>query len=209
MIGILLKAAATLALVGGILAAKRATGPKQATPPERNIGDVALWGVPDSGKSTFVAQLRSEPLSPQKEQTRSANKYTDVVVKANGQRFTIAKIVDMPGTEIRKGDWLKLASTARHSIYLVNLSEYFGGNIDYVAAVNQHLKDLRGVFDSGNKDCSSLIILGTHLDKSRFSNVPAPDNAIHADASFEKLIALVSGSKTPRFYSGACPEFCV
>lgn len=153
--------------------------------PTKNIGAIALWGVPNSGKSTFIKRLLGKSPDEQKIQTSFTKKYPNLEFESDGITYSIESIYDMPGVETRKSEWLEHVNKARNSIYLINLEKFFDEKDSYSRTVKQHLKELKEALDK-NKP-KNLIVVGTHLDKTKFSSSNEPNNLIQQSIQFELI----------------------
>lgn len=165
-----------------------------------SLGMVALWGVPNSGKTTFVKRLLKHTLGGESVQTSSMQLHTDVEITSNGREYVIEKIYDMPGVESRKQTWLEQVGDARTSIYLINLQDYFDPSkkSNYQQKVKQHLKELKEVLSK--KAEVNLVIIGTHLDVTEFNGLDKVNNLVQESADFELIMAPFQDLKM-KFYS--------
>lgn len=169
-------------VVGGIVSYVIKPAPEEKI---KNIGSIALWGVPNSGKSTFVKRLLGEAPSEEKIQTSSIKKYPNLEFESDGITYIIESIYDMPGVETRKEEWLEHVKKSKNSIYLVNLEKLFDERDNYSRTVRQHLKELKDALTKGGS--KNLIIVGTHLDKTKFSSSNEPNNLIQNSPQFELI----------------------
>lgn len=164
----------------------------------KNIGPIALWGVPNSGKSTFVKRLLGEAPDEIKVQTSHIKRHLNLEFNSAGINYKIEKIYDMPGVDSRKSEWLSHVKDSETSIYLINLKQYFEKGGAYQKVVKQHLKELKTALVEN--EAINLIVIGTHLDESAFCGSNEPDNAIQQTEEFEVVMASLQGL-TIWFYS--------
>jgi len=163
--------------------------PANSAAPEKkikNIGAIALWGVPNSGKSTFVKRLLGKAPDEQKIQTTNITPYPNLEFDSNGRNYKIEVIYDMPGVVSRKSEWLNHVKKAKNSIYLVNLEKFFVPGDEYRREVRQHLKELKEVL--GESGVENLIVVGTHLDKTTFSDSVESNNLIQQSREFHAIL---------------------
>lgn len=149
-----------------------------------DIGSIALWGVPNSGKSTFVKRLLGENPSEKKIQTMNVEVHKNLEFESNGTIYNIELIRDMPGVDTRKSDWLKHVEKSKNSIYLINLERLFVEQ-DYLRKVLSHLRELREALAIDEN--KNLMIIGTHLDKTEFSQSEESNNLIQQTDHFDRV----------------------
>lgn len=165
--------------------------------PEVSLGGFAIWGRPDSGKTTFIGQLLEKKVSPLEKSASLANRlYKNVPVKEIGEdRYRITQVADMPGTKDRLGDWLDLvAEKDNHVFYLVDLSR-----IDQTGYLSEVMYDLKKTYESvlnSKYSRKKIHIVGSHLDESKWKNDDAArvNNAVIADSDFRRLYESAGGA---------------
>src|SRR5690606_2344277 len=160
------------------------------------LGGFAIWGRPDSGKTTFISQLLEKQVSPLGKSASLSNRlYKNVPVKEiDEDRYRISQVADMPGTKDRLADWLDLvAKKDNHVFYLVDLSridqkEYFDGAI----------YDLKKTYESVVSSAypkKKIHIVGSHLDKSKWKDedLARVNNEVIGDSVFRRLYESAGG----------------
>lgn len=157
------------ALVGGVY--------KHVTSNENNgkegaaedLGSFAVWGQPDTGKTTFIARLRGLPPISEKLQTTSMKSLPEFEVKSeDGRRYKIERLVDMPGTRDRLSAWLKQVVLNKNVFYIVDLSRLPEKN--YCIKVRFDIEQTVAALGSRDEK-KRLNIIGTHLDLSEWASV--------------------------------------
>jgi GTPase Era involved in 16S rRNA processing len=165
-----------------------------SVPPPVSIGKFAIWGQPNSGKSTFISQLVGKPTpAGQKEATTSKTVHSNIPVVREGNRdYQISEITDMPGHKDRRGDWLKLVKSHDHVFYLLDLSRTAS---DYIASVRYDLSTTVEALKSSPKTVKRLHIIASHVDQSDWKHVDAAqvNNELQRDDQFSMLYELTDG----------------
>lgn len=154
-------------------------------PPAVSLGRFAIWGRPNSGKTTFLTQLFGEPVDPTiKKSTTARTVYRNVLVH-NG-RYKIDEIVDMPGNDDRRADWLAVVRSHEKIFYLINFANEKPA---YLASVRADLFDTVEAIRKSPAPGRRLHIIATHMDESPLKDAdPAEvNNILQADANFRRL----------------------
>jgi hypothetical protein len=198
-----------------------------------SLGSFIVWGMPNTGKTTFVAGLRTpsnaadgtnnvgggadNPVERKKEATTSRTVYTDVRIDGlKGGPYVVKRIVDMPGTNDRQDDWLKDVKELDHAFYLVDLSRV--DDPGYWAAVNTHIEATIRSLEGSNSESESggssrksekaskrLNIIGSHLDMSKWKDVDASqvNNILQEDDCFMLLFDSIRKGKVASYVYAA------
>lgn len=164
-----------------------------STPPI-SIGGFAIWGRPNTGKTTFIRQLMGQPVSSaKKESTTAKTVYRTIpVISIDGRDYQIKEIADMPGTKDRKDDWLKLVRSHEHIFYLLNLARTESG---YMAEVRHDLGATVDALRSSSKPVKRINIIASHVDQSAWKDIDAAqvNNVLQSDDQFCKLYESLDG----------------
>lgn len=171
MLPIIAGVVAVAAVAGGVysyVSSKRA-GSEVKKPEPKCLGDFAVWGQPDTGKTTFIARLRGvEP--GEKEQTTSLKRYGRFRLKGvDGGPFEIKALVDMPGSRDRLDDWLAQVESNRHVFYVVSLAKV--AEEHYRRKVRFDIERTVERLAAAGSGCNRVNIIGTHLDQSEWKSV--------------------------------------
>jgi len=169
--------------------------PASPNPPIRRLGNFVIWGRPDSGKTTFILQLRGEYIkSGEKKATTSRTLYKDVKLQL-AEEFVLDSIVDMPGTDDRLDDWRELVAKGDHVFYLIDLSRT--DNARYAAAVRRDLKATIDALNKSSKGRKRINIIASHIDKSKWSNVDTAqvNNVLQEDPVIRQMYESMEGVK--------------
>lgn len=164
--------------------------------PEVHLGSFAVWGRPNAGKTTFINMLRGvAPASGKKGATTSRTNYPAVKLPPmQGVSFIVNKIVDMPGTDDRKKDWLQLVQEEAHVFYIVNLVR--ASEQPYAAALKSDINATITALEQSKKQMGKRIhLICSHLDKSKWSTHEPADvnNVIQEDGDFRVLYESMRG----------------
>jgi GTPase Era involved in 16S rRNA processing len=161
---------------------------------EKTLGTFIVWGLPDTGKSTFISIVLGKPHAPRsaKEATTSAKVYKDEIIRGLEQGpQKVEKITDLPGTNDRLGYWLqevkdKEVQETKNVFYLVNLARF--REPTYMSSVRFHIKKTLEAMAS-NTSTKRLNIIGTHLDQSEWKGVASEkvNNELQGDDAFREL----------------------
>lgn len=172
----------------------RADSPtKSPTPTVRRLGSFVIWGRPNSGKTTFISQLRGESVHlAEKKATTSRTTYKDIKLGLAGD-LVVESIVDMPGTDDRLDDWRELVAKADHVFYLFNISR--ADDSGYVAAVRTDLKATIEALSKSSKGRKRINIITSHVDQSKWKNVDAAqvNNMLQEDPVIRRLYESMEG----------------
>lgn len=173
-------AAAGAVVVGGVgiykyFFSKRPAG-SQLEPID--LGDFAVWGQPDAGKTTFIARLRGKEVNAEKEQTTSMISYGNFELEGvDGGPYVVRELIDMPGSKDRLGDWLTQVESKKQVFYVISLErladELYRRKVKFdVGKTVEKLKECGG---------KKIKIIGTHLDKSEWKSISTAkvNNVIH------------------------------
>lgn len=158
------------ALAGGVY--KYATSKESPGEVEKpkNLGSFAVWGQPDTGKTTFTARLRGLEPAGEKEQTSSIRRFGKLELKGlNGGPYEIQELVDMPGNKDRLNDWLALAASKKNVFYIINLARL--ADDGYRRKVRGDIEKTVERLASAKVDGKKVNIIGTHLDSSEWGAV--------------------------------------
>ncbi|TMP20416.1 hypothetical protein CWC02_06100 [Pseudoalteromonas sp. S2721] len=192
MLPIIIGGVAAVTAIGAGLYA-RANYKKRST---ISLGTFAIWGRPNSGKTTFVYQLQQKELPKEKRTTSEMTRFKDIKpLIYEDMSFKIEEITDFPGTNDRKTSWKKLVQEKQHIFYLINLSKL--EDKDYIQKVKNDLKlTVEAISNPEISSIKPVNIICTHLDKSSFKDInPSEVNNKIQDSSdfkiiFEKLESL-------------------
>jgi GTPase SAR1 family protein len=167
---------------------------KSASVQPLSIGRFAIWGQPNSGKTTFISRLMGKPIpAGKKEATTTRTNYSNVpVVHVDDCAYRILEIADMPGTKDRLDDWLELVRSHEHIFYLLNLSRT---DSNYMAAVRRHLSSTVEALRASSKKVKRLNIIASHVDLSAWKDIDAAqvNNVLQSDDEFCKLYESIDG----------------
>lgn len=169
-------------------------------PPARRLGSFVIWGRPNSGKTTFISQLRGEPIQlVEKKATTSRTTYKEVKLRLAAE-LVVESIVDMPGTDDRLDDWRELVSKGDHVFYLLNISRT--DDAGYVAAVRTDLKATIEALNKSSKGRKRINIIASHVDQSKWNTVDAAqvNNVLQEDPVIRRMYESMEGVKG-YFYS--------
>lgn len=145
---------------------KSENAPNGPTP----LGDFAIWGQPDTGKTTFISCMRGTiPASDTKEQTTSIKRYSKFKVSSrNGQIYEVQELLDMPGGEDRLNNWLIEVGTRKHILYIISLAKL--GDSAYLRRVRSDIAHTLERLKSAKKEGKRIHIIGAHLDNSKWKD---------------------------------------
>jgi GTPase Era involved in 16S rRNA processing len=152
-------------------------GKTSDTPPTILLGNFAVWGRPNSGKTTFINQLLEKTVDPAtKTATTSQSKYSKIPPKTVDEKiFRISEIIDMPGTKDRLDDWLKLVASQDHVFYIVNLRRI--ADSDYQSEMRSDLAATVDALRASSKAKKRIHMIASHVDESQWKDIdPAEVN---------------------------------
>lgn len=139
-----------------------------------SLGSFAIWGRPDSGKTTFVYRIQQKATPKIKEATSSKKVFKDIKpILIENMKFKVDEITDLPGTEDRKNTWIDLVQHKNHVFYLVNLSRL--SDKKYLSEVKNDLKISTEAISAFKTNIKPIHIIGTHLDESDFEGISGAD----------------------------------
>ncbi|WP_281170955.1 GTPase domain-containing protein [Curvibacter lanceolatus] len=154
-----------------------------------------MWGRPNSGKTTFISQLRGEHVQlAEKKATTSRVTYKDVKLRLAAE-FVVESIVDMPGTDDRLDDWRELVAKGDHVFYLLNISRT--DDAGYVAAVRTDLKATIEALNKSSKGRKRINIIASHVDQSKWNTVDVAqvNNVLQEDPVIRRMYESMEGVK--------------
>lgn len=155
-----------------------------------NLGDFAVWGQPDSGKTTFISRLKDEDITPDnKKQTTSKVLHTNIILKGGDEKnYIIKELVDLPGSRDRLNDWLKEVESKSNIFYIVDLNKLSKTDENYSSKVKSDIKKTVDKIKSEGKD-KRVKIIGTHLDESRWKDISPADvnNVVVNDDAMRRI----------------------
>lgn len=169
--------------------------PTSSSPSARRLGTFVIWGRPNSGKTTFISQMRGEPIrSAEKAATTSRTTYKDVTLRLAAD-FVVDSIVDMPGTDDRLDDWRELVAKGEHVFYLLNLSR--ADDAGYAAAVRTDLKATIDALNKSSRDRRRVNIIASHVDQSKWNDVDVTqvNNVLQEDPVIRRMYESMAGVK--------------
>lgn len=169
--------------------------PPTSPPPARRLGSFVIWGRPNSGKTTFISQMRGEHIQlVKKEATTSRTTYNDVKLRLAAE-CVVDSIVDMPGTDDRLDDWCELVAKGDHVFYLLNLSRT--DDAGYAAAVRTDLKATIEALNKSSKGRKRINIIASHVDQSKWNTVDAAqvNNVLQEDPVIRRMYESMEGVK--------------
>lgn len=164
-------------------------------PPAQRLGSFVIWGRPNSGKTTFITQLRGQKNDPAtKQATTSRTTYSNVELPLS-TKCVVDSIVDMPGTDDRLDDWRALVEKGDHVFYLLNLSRI--DDASYVAAVRTDLKTTIEALNKSVKSRKRINIIASHVDESQWKTIDAAqvNNVLQEDAVIRRMYESMDGVK--------------
>ena len=172
------------------------------------LGGVAVWGQPDTGKTTFISRLRGNTPGDEKTQTTSRKMYKNIEGQTSEDFcYRIDELVDIPGSRDRLNDWLKEVGDKSNIFYVVDLSKL--NDNAYRSKVNfdigKTIEKIEADFIAGGRGdahIKKVSIIGTHLDKSPWAAVAACDaNNVIADSDQMRSIYDAFGEVKGVIYS--------
>lgn len=170
--------------------------PPPTSPPRvRRLGSFVIWGRPNSGKTTFISQLRGEHVQlVEKKATTSRTTYKDVKLRL-AEALVVDSIVDMPGTDDRLDDWRQLVEKGDHVFYLLNISRT--ADAGYVAAVRTDLKATIEALNKSSTGRKRINIIASHVDQSKWNTVDAAqvNNVLQEDPVIRRMYESMGGVK--------------
>lgn len=169
--------------------------PTSPNPPARRLGNFVIWGRPNSGKTTFISQLRGEHIQlVDKKATTSRTTYKDVKLQLASD-LVVDSIVDMPGTDDRLEDWCELVAKGDHVFYLINISRI--DNAGYAAAVRTDLKATIDALNKSSKGRKRINIIASHIDQSKWNTVDTAqvNNVLQEDPVIRRMYESMEGVK--------------
>lgn len=180
---------------------KQAPGPITPHEPVNYLSGIAIWGRPDVGKTTFIANLLNKPLSAQKVQT--ASKVTHTTIPAfcvGGKLYSFNKIVDMPGNVDRFDAWLEQAQTNKHVFYIFNIEKL--GDKAYMRGVSSDIVKTMEAMEQEKVEGAKLHVIASHVDKSVFQHFDQANlvNEIMKDDDVRRVYEKLQGSIKGFFY---------
>lgn len=156
---------------------------------KKSLGSFVVWGRPNAGKTTFINRLRGvPPASSEKEATTSKKVYSNIRLTDFGDGpLIVDEIIDMPGTDDRRQDWVRLVQAKDHVFYIVNLERASERN--YAAAVRSDVKVTINALKESDKKDKRIHLIFSHLDKSKWSTRdPADVGNIIQDDDFIRQV---------------------
>jgi ribosome biogenesis GTPase A len=174
---------------------KYASGHNSSVPSAISVGKFAIWGLPNSGKSTFISQLLRKPHAHgHKEATTAKTVYSTIpLVQIGTRQFRIESIVDMPGTRDRLADWLELVNSHQHVFYLINLARK--NDREYMAGVRYDLSKTVDALKTSTKTLKRLNIIASHVDESFLNDISIAEvnNHLQEDNDFQRVFESIDG----------------
>jgi GTPase SAR1 family protein len=176
------------ALAGGVYKYTKSKKTAEEVKEPKSLGGFAVWGQPDTGKTTFIARLRGLEPTGEKEQTTSLRRFGRFELKGvDGGPYEIKELVDMPGSKDRLSDWLEQVSSKDYVFYIVDLSNL--DSDDYRRKIKfdvERTVERLAEIDTPKKRVN---IIGTHLDKSVWNSVDAArvNNSVLQDARMREI----------------------
>jgi hypothetical protein len=159
------------------------------------LGTFAIWGQPDSGKTTFIGLLMGRDNSSKKEQTLSKDVKGRVLLTGFfDDDFEIQELVDMPGTKDRLNDWLGLVERSDHVFYMINLKRI--SEKEYLRKVKLDIeKTSKSRSVSNSKIRRKINVVGTHLDQSKWKELDDSHNILQQDESLREVMELMGDAR--------------
>lgn len=132
------------------------------------LGDFAVWGRPDAGKTTFISCLRGNRPSGEKEQTNSIKRYSKFEITSHdGRLYGVHELCDIPGGEDRLKNWLTEIESRKHIFYIVSLAKL--DDSAYLRKVRTEIEHT--VKRLNDKTTGKRIhVIGAHLDSSKWKD---------------------------------------
>ncbi|MYM65702.1 hypothetical protein GTP45_02495 [Pseudoduganella sp. FT55W] len=161
-----------------------------------SVGKFAIWGLPNSGKTTFINQLLNREPSGQKEATTAKTVYSSIPkVEIDGRSYRIESITDMPGTRDRLSDWLEMVQSHQHIFYLVNLARK--NEREYMAGVRHDLSKTVEALANSSTSSKRLNIIASHVDESFLKDISTAEvnNHLQDDEEFRRVFESMEGVK--------------
>lgn len=159
------------------------------------LGAFAIWGQPDSGKTTFIGLLMGRDIYGKKEQTLSKDVKGRILLTGFfDEDFEIQELVDMPGTKDRLNDWLALVERSDHVFYMINLQRI--SEKEYLRKVKLDIdKTVKSRSVSNSKIRRKINVVGTHLDQSKWKDLDDSHNILQQDESLREVMELMGDAR--------------
>lgn len=132
------------------------------------LGDFAVWGRPDAGKTTFISCLRGIPPSGEKEQTGSIKRYSKFeITSRDGRVYGVSELCDIPGGRDRLENWLTAVESRKHIFYIVSLAK-----LDDSAYLRNIRTEIEHTVKRLNNETTRkrIHVIGAHLDDSKWKD---------------------------------------
>lgn len=190
-------AGVVVAVAGGIYKYANSKKPAGEAKEPKSLGSFAVWGQPETGKTTFIARLRGIDPTGEKEQTTSLRRFSRFEVKGlDGGPYEIQELVDMPGSKDRLNDWLDQVASKDQVFYIVNLAKITDDG--YRRKVKFDVEKTVEKLSYSDVKVKRVNIVGTHLDTSEWKSVDAArvNNLILQDPhmrEMRELFGVVAG----------------
>ncbi|QMV62908.1 hypothetical protein VUJ49_23385 [Pseudomonas berkeleyensis] len=170
MLPFIIAGVALTSLAAAATAYYKRSGDKEDKPTKASLGDIAIWGQQDAGKTTFIACLRgAPPTSDKKEQTSSIRRYSKFkVTSRDGQPHEIQELLDMPAGDDRLNNWLTEIETRKHIFYIITLAKF--DDTEYFRKVRTDIAHTVERLKISNKESKRIHIIGAHLDNSKWKD---------------------------------------
>lgn len=184
-------------IVAGVSAGAAALGAayKLYSDRQASLGSFVIWGRPNSGKTTFISQMRGDyHRSPEKKTTTSRTQYKNVKLQLS-PTCIVNSIVDMPGTNDRLENWRELVAENNHVFYLINLSR--SGDAAYLAQVRNDLKETVKAVLASPRSRKRINIIASHVDQSQWKDADASqvNNSLQEDETIRRIYESLEGVK--------------
>ena len=143
---------------------------------DEELGEISIWGLTNSGKTTFINRLAGESVSGEKQQT-THEKIVDIPdsITIGDKKYKVGSLKDSPGSTDRVQRWIDSIKEMESVtiLYMVNLSSLGVDKHDeYYLSVEKVVKDCAEVIYSNGKTSSqSLHLVLTHVDKSEWKDI--------------------------------------
>jgi GTPase involved in cell partitioning and DNA repair len=132
------------------------------------LGDIAVWGRPDAGKTTFISCLRGIHPSGEKEQTGSIKRYGKFeITSRDGRIYGVPGLCDIPGGPDRLENWLAAVESRKHIFYILSLAKL--EDSEYLRNVRTEIEHTVKRLNDKAKD-KRIHVIGAHLDNSKWKD---------------------------------------
>ena len=171
MLPLIIAGAAATGLVTAAVTYYRKRGSNQSQPAESAtipLGNFAVWGQPDAGKTTFISCLRGNRPSGAKEQTGSIKRHDKFkITSSDGKVYEVPGLCDIPGGSDRLESWLAAVESHKNVFYIVSLAK-----LDDSAYLRRVRNEIEHTVNRLNDKTQGkrIHVIGSHLDSSKWKD---------------------------------------